>query len=165
MTSLRPALYSEDQARKMQTRGELRIDPGTLATSGPADELEVVVPYTEWAVTDALLKRAAALTAGLNVRLKLIAVHAVPYPAAFGCQASMHAYLVEQLVDLASRCPLPVDAHVVLARSREEGFRYILKPESTVLVGARKHFWRTAEESLAKKLVADGHKVALIHVA
>jgi hypothetical protein len=148
----------------MQTHGELQIDPGTLATSEPVDELEVVVPYTEWAVTDALLKRAASLTAGLNVRLKLIAVHAIPYPDTFACPTAVHAHLVEQLVDLASRSPLPVDAQVVLARSREEGFRYILKPESTVLVGARKHFWRTAEESLAKTLVADGHKVALIHI-
>ena len=89
----------------------------------------------------------------------------MPYPDTFGCPATVHAHLVEQLVELASRCPLPVDAQVVLARSREEGFRYILKPESTVLVGARKHFWRTAEESLAKALVQDGHKVALIHVA
>jgi|SRR5580700_9469688 hypothetical protein len=149
----------------MQPHGELRIDPGTLSTSGPVEELEVVVPYTEWAVTDALLKRAPSLTAGLNVRLKLIAVHAVPYPATFGCPAAVHAHLVEQLVDLASRCPLPVDAQVVLARSQNEGFRYMLKPESTVLVGARKHFWRTAEERLAKTLAADGHKVALIHVA
>jgi hypothetical protein len=28
----------------------------------------------------------------------------------------------------------------------------------------REHFWRTAEERLAKTLAADGHKVALIHV-
>jgi hypothetical protein len=149
----------------MQTHGELRIDPGTLATSEPVGELEVVVPYTEWAVTAALLKRAETLTAGLNVKLKLIAVHAVPFPATFECPAAVHAHLVEQVMDLASRCPFPVDAQVVLARSRDEGFRYMLKPESTVLLGARKHFWRTAEERLAKTLVADGHKVALIHVA
>jgi hypothetical protein len=148
----------------MQTHGELRIDPGTLATSEPVDELEIVVPYTEGAVTGAVLNRAASLTAGLNVRLKLIAVHAVPFPADLECPAAVHAHLVEQLVDLASRCPLPVEAQVVLARSQDEGFRYMLKPESTVLLGARKHFWRTSEERLAKALVADGHKVALIHV-
>jgi hypothetical protein len=154
-----------NQVKIMQTRGELRIDPGTLAISAPVDQLEVVVPYTEWAVTDAVLKRAASLTAGLNVRVKLIAVHAVPFPADFRCPTAVHACLVEQLADLAGRCPLPVDAQVVLARSQDEGFRYMLKPESTVLLGTRKHFWRTAEERLAKTLVADGHKVALIHVA
>ena len=130
----------------MPTHGELQIDPGSLESTGPLEELEIVVPYTEWAVTGALLKRAATLTAGLNVRLKLIAVHAVPFPATFACQASAHAHLVEQLVDLVSGCPLAVDAQVVLARSRNEGFRYVLNPESIVLVGARKRFWRTAEE-------------------
>jgi len=34
-----------------------------------------------------------------------------------------------------------------------------------VLVGTRRHFWRTAEERLAKSLVADGHKVVLLHLA
>jgi hypothetical protein len=128
-------------------------------------EMEVVVPYTEWALTDALLKRAAALTAGLNVRLTLVAVHAVPFPASFPGPTAVHAHLVEQLENLSSRCTLPVQAQVVMARSREEGFRYMLRPDSTVLVGTRKRPWRTSEERLAKMFVADGHKVALVHVA
>ena len=75
----------------METGDRLRIDPGSLETDGYAEELDVVVPYTEWSVTDALLKRAAALTAGLNARLTLVAVHTVPYPAPFGCPAAVHA--------------------------------------------------------------------------
>jgi hypothetical protein len=112
-----------------------------------------------------LLERAAALTAGLNVQLVLIAVLAIPYPCTFPGPAAIHAHLVEQLQGLADRCTLPVEAHVVLARSREEGFRYALRPDSTVIVGSRKHFWRTSEERLARMLAADGHKVALVHVA
>lgn len=148
----------------MDARGELRIDPGSLETDGFGGELEVVVPYTEWSVTEAVLKRAVALTAGLNARLTLVAVHAVPYPLDFGCPTAVHAHLVEQLVDLASRCPLPVNPQVVLARDRTEGFRYALKPASTVLVGTRKHLWRTEEEKLARSLARDGHKVALVHI-
>jgi hypothetical protein len=71
---------------------------------------------------------------------------------------------VEQLVELAGRCELPVSAEVVLARSREEGFRHALKPSSTVLVGTRKRPWRTAEEKLARTLARDGHQVVLMHV-
>ena len=149
----------------MQTRGELRIDPGTLVPDTAVEEMEVVVPYTEWAVTDALLKRAAALTAGLNVRLTLVAVQPIPYPADFPGPSAVHAHLVEQLENLASRSTLPVQAQVVMARSRDEGLRYMLRPDSTVLVGTRKRPWRTSEERLAKMLVADGHKVALVHVA
>jgi len=71
---------------------------------------------------------------------------------------------VDTLTSLASECPLPVNPQVVLARSRQEGFRYALHPESTVLVGAHRRPWRTSEERLARMLVSDGHKVALLHL-
>jgi len=124
-----------------------------------------VIPYTEWSVTDALLKRAGELTAGLNAKVSLVAVHTTPYPATFGCPASVHAHLVDQLVDLAGRCPLPVTPQVVLARSREEGFQFVLPPQATILVGSRKRPWRTSEERLAHTLARDGHKVVLVHVS
>jgi hypothetical protein len=149
----------------MDVRGELQIDPGSLDTNGVGEDLEIVVPYTEWSLTDAVLKRAVGLTAGLNARLMLVAIHTVPYPAQFECQAAVHAYLVEQLVDLASRCPLAIEPQVVLARSRLDGFRHVLSDRSTVLVGTRTHWWRTQEETLARALVRDGYNVALLHIA
>jgi hypothetical protein len=147
----------------MRTLGHLQIDPGALETSGSA-ELEIVVPYTEWSVTSAVLRRAVSLAAGLNVRIQLIAVHTSPYPTAVGCPALVHAHLVEQLVDLAAMCPIPVNPQVVLARYWDEGFRYAMKPSSTVLVGSRRHFWRTHEEKLAQALAREGHQVALVHI-
>jgi len=90
----------------MDVRGELQIDPGSLDTNGVGDDLEIVVPYMEWSVTQAVLKRAAGFAAGLNARLMLVAIHTVPYPAQFECQAAVHAHLVEQLVG-GSRQPLP----------------------------------------------------------
>jgi hypothetical protein len=152
-------------AMNMQTRGELRIDPGQLGTDAFSGELELVVPYTDPALARALLRKAVALTAGLQARISLVAVHAVPFPADFHCPASTHAFLVNQLTELATECPMPVDPQVVLARSRQEGFRYALRPESTVLVGTYRHYvWRTSEERLARMLVSDGHKVALLHI-
>ena len=148
----------------METSERLRINPGSLERDGCGGELDFTVPYTEWSVTSALLKRAVELTAGLNARLTLVAVHTVPYPATFGCPVAVHAHLVEQLVDLASRCPLPITPQVVLARDRAEAFAYVLKPGSTVLLGARKRWWRTAEEKLARTLARDGHEVVLLHV-
>jgi len=149
----------------MRTSSEFQMDPGRLDTAGASGELEVVVPYTGPESTAAALERAPALTAGLNARVLLIAVHALPYPLPFVCPTMVHAHLVEQLVDLASRCPLPVSPQVVLARDLQEGFRYALKPASTVLVGTSRHFWRTQEEKLARSLARDGHKVALVYIA
>jgi hypothetical protein len=148
----------------MQSRGELRIDPGQLGTDAFSGDLELVVPYTDPDLTRALLRKAAALTAGLQAHIALVAVHTVPFPADFTCPKSTHSFLVDKLMELAAECPLPVNPQVVLARSREEGFRYALPPDSTVLVGTHRHFWRTSEERLARMLVADGHKVALLHI-
>src|ERR1039457_553321 len=150
--------------RNMQTHGELRIDPGQLGTDAFSGELELVVPYTDPDLARALLRKAAALTAGLQACISLVAVHAVPFPADFHCPASTHAFRVDHLTALAADCPLPVNPLVVLARSREEGFRYALRRESTVLVGTRRHVWRTSEERLARTLASDGHKVVLLHL-
>jgi hypothetical protein len=148
----------------MKEQGELVIDPVSLETAGRASEVEVVVPYTEWPITHAVLERAAVLAAGLNPRIVLVAVHTVPYASPDACPAAEHAHLVEELVDLASHCPVPVTPHVVLARGREEGLKFFLKKESTVLIGVRERLWRTAEERLARSLADDGYKVVLMHI-
>ena len=148
----------------METRGEFRLDPGTLTDGQANGELEVVVPFTGPETTAAVLERCAALTSGLDARILLIAVHTLPYPAPFVCPSLVHAHLVEQLLELASRCPLAVQPQVILARDRMEGFRYALKPRATVLIASRRRVWRTEEEKLARALAVEGHKVALIHV-
>jgi len=147
----------------MRTLGQLHIDPGTLEANG-STELEIVVPYTEWSVTREVLMRAVALAAGLHARIQLVAVHTSPYPNPIGCPALVHAHLVEQLIDLAGMCPLPVNPQVVMARYWDEGFRYAMKPHSTVLIGSRRHLWRTHEEKLAQSLAREGHQVALLHI-
>jgi hypothetical protein len=148
----------------MLGRGELRIDPAELGTHAFSGALELVVPYTDPELTRAVLRKAVALTAGLQARISLVAVHSMPYPAPFRCPTSAHAFLVDQLMELAAECTLPVNTQVVLARYREDGFRYALRPDSTVLVGTYRHFWRTSEERLARLLASDGHKVALLHI-
>ncbi len=149
----------------MSTRGELRIDPGSLEVPGDEAFLQFVVVHSERSVTAAVLRRATELLSGLNARILLVAVHTVPYPAPLASASTSHAYLVEQLVDLAGQCSLPITPQVVLARYWEEGFRFVLQEESTVLVGTKKHLWRTHEERLAFRLAKDGHHVALLHVA
>lgn len=148
----------------MVTRGKLQIDPGSLAAAVEPHAIELSVLYTEPALTEALLQRAATLTAGLDAKIQLVAVHTVPYPADFECPAAVHAHLVNRLVGLASLCPLQVNPVVVLARSRAEGFAFALERESTVLVASRRKPWRTAEERLARSLAQDGYKVALVHI-
>ena len=149
----------------MQARGELQIDPASLAPSSDAPTFEIAVLYSEPDATEALLRYAVTLTAGLNATIHLVAVHSVPYPRDFECPTSVHAHLVGNLMALANRCPLPVTPLVVLARSREEGLQFAIQPNSTVLVGSRKSLWSTPEEKLARSLAHNGHRVALVHIA
>ncbi len=147
----------------MKANRVLHVDPPELESSSPGG-IEIFIPYTEWSLGEAAIARALVLAAKLPAAIRLIAVHTVPYPMQFGCPATVHAHLVEQLVDLASRCPIAIHPQVILARSREEGFRAALPAESTVLLGVRRRFWKTAEDRLAAMLTADGHKVVLVHV-
>jgi hypothetical protein len=149
---------------QMRTSGGLRIDPVVLEGGESLQEIEIVVPYTEWSLANAVLRRTESLTAGLNPTIRLVAVHSVPYPLPFGCPSTIHAHLVEQLVELASHCPFHVDAQVVLARYQDEGLRHMLKPQSIVMIGTRKQLWRTREERLARNLAHEGYRVALLHI-
>lgn len=151
----------------MEAHGELQIDPGSLAPFDARDlqELELSVIHCEPKLTQAVLRHAVSLTAGLRARIRLVAVHTIPYPADFACPATMHAHLVSQLTEIAECCPLPVTPVVVLARNRAEGIRFALEHASTVLVASRRKLWRTSEERLAHLLAQEGHKVALVHVA
>lgn len=149
----------------MNTCGKLRIDPGSLGLHGDEAEMQLVVIHSDPSLTAAVLKRAAELVSGLNASVLLVAVHTIPFPASFSSATACHAHLVGQLADLAGLSSLPVTPHVVMARYRDEGFRFVLQEESTVLVGTKKRPWQTQEERLARVLAKAGHKVVLLHVA
>jgi hypothetical protein len=148
----------------MRRQGAIRIDPPELESFGSNKAIEIVIPYTEWPLGSAALDRAAVLAARLSATVRLVAVHTVPYPMPFECPALAHACLVEKLIDLASRSSLTVHPQVILARSRIEGFRAAMQPESTVLLAGRRGIWKTPEDRLAAVLAGEGHKVALFYV-
>lgn len=125
--------------------------------------LEIVVPYSSPEMTAKVVERAAALSAGLNVILRLVAVYVAPYPTELRCPAAMERHLTAHLTELTERTSLPACVHIVVARERVEGFRQVLRPGSAVLLGSLKRFWRTHEEKLARALARQGHHVSLIH--
>lgn len=152
--------------RNQTHRGLTPVSGASLERARQFDDagtLEIVVPYTGPEITARVVERAAALTAGLNVILKFVAVYVAPYPSELRCPAAMEQHLTTRLTDLAGRTSLPSCVHLVVSRDRAEGFRRILRPGSAVLLGSRKRLWRTREEKLARELTREGHHVSLIH--
>jgi len=124
----------------METCERLRIDPGSLETDGFAGELDIVGPTRNGCNRCAAQTR-GRLDRGLNARLTLVAVHTVRIrvvrmPARCTLTWWSNSWILPAV-------PLSVNPQVVLARGRAEGFAYVLKPESIVLLGAWKHWWRT----------------------
>jgi hypothetical protein len=124
----------------------------------PAD-FQVVVPHRESRLTRAALKYAASLTDGLNVRLRLIDIHVVPYGVPLDRPTVSPRYVERRLRTLAQDCAFPVSPEIVYARDWEQGLRRALGPGSVVLIAFQRSWWRSSEKRLANRLRKLGHQV------
>jgi hypothetical protein len=125
---------------------------------------EVVVLHTGPELTAGALRAATNLTEGLNFHAVLLAVHIVPYPLQLGPLAIMEKHLQAELQKAAAVCDMPVTARITFARDLAEAFRQSVHPESLVVIGTRKHWWRTRAEKWARELAQHGFRTALVHL-
>jgi hypothetical protein len=95
----------------------------------------------------------------LNVNLRLIQVHVVPYSLPLDKPSVRRDHLERNLRSIAQRSTVPVQPELVFARDWEEGFRRSLHPRSVVLIPIRKSWWRSNDKSMAERLRKHGHKV------
>jgi uncharacterized lipoprotein YajG len=70
--------------------------------------------------------------------------------------------LEETLLELSCGQNINTAATLYLCRDRTETIQRNLKPESLVVLSAKRHWWRTVEERLAKQLTQDGHRVVIL---
>jgi len=129
------------------------------SSAAAAADLQVVIPHKTSQLTKAALKYAATLANDLNVRLRLIDVHVVPYGVPLDEPTVSPQYLVRRIRMLARESFLPVSAEIVYARDWEQGFRRALGPNSVVLMAMKRSWWRTGEKRLAARLRKIGHQV------
>ena len=132
------------------------------ADSAPASyspEFQVVIPYKTSQLTRAALKYAAGLANDLNVRIRLIDVHVVPWGVPLDEPTVDPKYLTRRIRSLAQESTLPVSAEVVYARDWEQGLRRSLGPGSLVLMAIQRSWWRTSDKRLAARLRKLGHQV------
>src|SRR5205809_2017359 len=121
--------------------------------------LHVVIPHREPELTRAALKYAATFADGLDVRLRLIDVHVVPYGVPLDEPTVNPKHITRRLQSLAQESDLEISAEVVYARDWEQGLRRVLGPGSLVLMAIQRAWWRTSEKRLAARLRKLGHQV------
>jgi len=98
------------------------------------------------------------LAIGLDVRIRLIDVHVVPYGVPLDKPTVSSKHLIRRLSRLALE-GVPISAEVVYARDWEQGLRCSLGPGSLVLMTIQRCWWRTSEKRLAARLRKAGHEV------
>jgi hypothetical protein len=148
--------------KTLRDRGKSGSD---LALAGYIPEIQVVIPHKTPQLTRAALKYAASLANDLNVRLRLIDVHVVPWGISLDEPTVDPKYLTRRIRGLAQESTLPVSAEVVYARDWEQGLRRSLSPGSLVLMAIQRSWWRTSDKRLAARLRKLGHQVIWVECA
>jgi hypothetical protein len=126
---------------------------------GPDPQLVVNVVYTRFPRSADTLKVASSLAHGLGARVSVHFAHEVPYPLALKSPPVPVGFTEDRLLSLADTQTLDTTIQVYLCRDLTETIRRTLKPESVVVIGGPRRWWRTGEEKLARILRRDGHHV------
>src|SRR5581483_5161709 len=124
--------------------------------------LEVNVIFTDQASTAAALAFAQSLARGLGARIHLQFAMEVPFQLPLESPGISVSFLQEQLSKFLGDMEndgFESKAHLYLCRDRVRALQQTLKPNSLVVIGARKRWWPTPENRIARALRAKGHWV------
>jgi hypothetical protein len=124
-------------------------------------EMEVNVVYTRLPGAAKSLGVASGLARGLGARVTVHVAQVIPYPLELKSPQVPVQFAEQQLLVMAGEQPVDTSIQLYLCRDLTETIRRVLKPESVVVIGGRKHWWPTRERRLAAALRRDGHRVIL----
>jgi len=130
----------------------------------PERPLDLVVPYTNPALTACALAAATELARGSETEVTLMAVHVLPYPSPLECREGIRQRLEAELTTVAHTTPASIRVKLVFARDPADAYLGLLRRDSLIVIGAKNRWWRTREERLARRLTSSGYSVAIIKV-
>jgi hypothetical protein len=122
----------------------------------PGAPLDLVVPYTTPELTQAALRAANRLGAGLDSEIRLVKVQVVPFPLDLRYSPVPVEFLEAQLQKFG------VPSEIRFAREAEQGLRGALRYKSLVVMASKKRPWRTRTERLADSLRHAGYTVVMV---
>ena len=136
------------------------------ASSEPLEVLEVNVIFTKPQATAAALKAAESFAQGLGACICVRAAIVVPLRLPLDRPPISVCFFEKLLRDLVGQ-PEPdgseLTAHLYVCRDWVEALLEVLKPNSLVVIGDRKHWWPTRASRMAGALRAQGHRVAFVN--
>src|SRR5215510_1942031 len=106
----------------------LQQESGSLSLPLKSGAIEVVIPHKSPEATRAALAHAAVLGVGLNLSVRLIDVHVVPYALPIEKPSVQREHLENNLRTVSAFSKVSVTSELVLARDWEDGFRRSLRP-------------------------------------
>lgn len=145
--------------KRLMVPATRRSEPG--AGKGRSD-LAVAVVFTSVDATVEALRTAGALANRLNARIDLLVPQIVPYHLPISSPPVLLDFTEKRFRVMASESPVETTVHIYLCRDRLEALIQVLRPNSLVVIGDGKSWWRTAENRMAKQLRRAGHEVIMV---
>ncbi len=145
----------------------ISVEEAHCRPSGSGSEhlpLKVVILHTSPELTRAAIKTVEGMTGDLSAEAVLMAVHVVPYPLPLDRPSIPAHHQIRNLEILAKSGMVPLKVQLVLARDRVLAVRSLLPPSALVVIAAKRHWWRTEEDRLARVLRQDGHQLILLQL-
>ena len=131
--------------------------PETLGDS----ELRVNVLFTDDEGTRTALKQAVDLASGLDAATRIIVPYIVPFPLPLNDPPVPLNFTCERIQCLAGSVGADPYVDLYLCRDRVDLLQKILPPESIIVIGARKRWFPTRAERIARRLRKQGCDVLL----
>jgi hypothetical protein len=122
-------------------------------------QLNIAVVFTSVDATLVALKEAGNLANSLGARITLVVPQVVPFPLPLETPPVLVEFNENHFRVMASESPVETSVQIYLCRDRFETLATALKPRSIVVVGGRKRWWPTKEETLARQLRRAGYEV------
>ncbi len=118
--------------------------------------------FTTTPGTLAALRLAGEHARDLHGRISILATQIVPYPLPLERPPVAPEFTRERYRMPAADQRIETRVQVYLCRDSRQALLKALKPNSLVVVGGRKRWWRTREQALVKFLCAHGHHVIFV---
>jgi|WetSurMetagenome_2_1015567.scaffolds.fasta_scaffold503503_1 hypothetical protein len=146
----------------MSTTTVVPIISSMANPAGAGFQRPLFVLFTSPDRTLKALQRARELAEPIGGRVVILATQIVPYQLPLDEATVPMEFVLKRFAETAAQLYPHISIVGYLCRDRMEALKQILSPNSPVLIGIRKRWWKTQDEKLADTLRGAGFAVLQI---